>query len=154
MIEALAALAVLAPPPELVEIRDGVRPCKQLRAVYRDGDERVGTTELRVFGRWARLVRTEPGADEPAIYKGSVPEKLCRRLLRRATENKLWKARSKRKRAVDDETRPSIALGVKHLGRFRVKMFGFDVQNDTAFATSRATLIYIVRRLSDNEIRW
>ncbi len=155
MIALLAIAALSGPPPERVQvvidvleaIRRGERPCTDLVARYHDGDETVGTTTVRIAKGWVRVIRKEPDA-EKATYRGRLPKGMCQAIIKNVIDARLWRARSKRKRAVPDETRPQITIGAQGVKPFKVRMWGFTVQNNTAFAIARSQLIQVARVVS------
>lgn len=154
----LALIALAGPPPDpllaaLEEIRAGERPCKELVARYTDGDDDVGVTVVRVAKGWTRVTRTEPG-QEKQTWRGRLPRGLCERLVTNALDGKLWTARSKRKKPVQGETRPTIQLGTTGQGRFTVRMWDYDIQNKAVFAIARAQLLLIARRVSKGAVRY
>ena len=147
------------PPPEtegpipaaLVAIAKGERPCRELRGRYRDGNDTLGTTTISLWGGWAKVVRRMPGVPEE-IYRGRIGRTMCLRLVRNATERRLWRVRQRRRKAVDDETRPLIRLGVKGVGSFTVRVWGFDVQDQPGFAVARGQLLALAIRLSGGKV--
>jgi hypothetical protein len=157
LLTAFALQAAGAAPPEpllvaLGEIRDGARPCKELRVRYQDGNEEHGKTVIGVMGRWARVVRTEPGA-ESVTHRGSIGGKLCVRIARVLLDGELWKARvPKKHKPSDGETRPSITVRVKGYGSFKRTMWGYSVQESAVFAKTRANMLLVARRVSDLQV--
>lgn len=166
----VAAATDKPPPPKIIdatmalnEIVQGTRPCKELRMRYRDGNAAVGITEIRLVGRFARVIRTEPPAapiegreEAPApvktVYRGRLPKGVCERLARSADEGRLWAARTKRHKLLDDETQPHIRVAVKGKGSYSVTMPGFEVQNAPAFAITRGYLLYVARSVSNGAV--
>jgi hypothetical protein len=133
-------------------LADGTRACKDLRVVYRDGSDELGWTTVRLSGRYARVLREVPG-QEPAEFRGVVPKGTCRSIARAALWGKFWKLRSSRSEPGADETKPSMRLRVPGYKK-RVAMPGFAVQNASAFAMMRGTLLVVARHLSKDVVRY
>ena len=137
----------------LAEIRDGARPCRDLRVRYRDGSDAFGWTVVSVARTWARVERTEPGA-EPQVFRGPLGREMCLRIARNAADARLWKVRRRRREVGDDETEPLIRMGVAGVGSFTVRTWGFDVQDQTAFAVARGQLLVLATRLSHGVVTY
>ncbi len=137
----------------LTAIHAGERPCADLTAYYRDGNDEVGYTTVRVAKRWARVIREEPD-QEKVVYRGRLPRGMCERMVRNALKGELWTSRSKRKTPLEDETRITIRMSVKGAGAFTARMWDFDVQNKAVFAIARAQLLQIARRVSKNVVNY
>ena len=135
----------------LEEIRAGERPCSQLRIRYRDGSDELGWTTITVRAGRIRVERAAPEA-EPQSWRGRLRGAWCQRLIRNAVESQLWRARGRRRAALEDETRPELKFGVHDIGRIRVAMFGFEAQDHKPFAVARGQLLILARVLSDGAV--
>ena len=154
MFNLLVMLALAASPPDVPEvlqaIDNGDRACSQLRIRYRDGNDTLGSTIVLVGGSYGRVIRQSPDGTVQE-FRGRLPKGMCRRLVRKAVAYEVWRTRKVRRQPGDDETRPSLRIGIKGK-QIRLSMPGFAVQDRPAFAVLRGQLLVIARALSDGAV--
>ncbi len=153
----IIAICVTLPPEweaALNEILEGRQPCNRLFIRYQDGNGSLGRTIVRVRGGYARVIRHGADGLTPVAHSGRIGHRGCVRLVRQILRYPFRRPSQRRRIAHSDETRPEILIRIDNGLRIRERRFGFDVQNDPAFAVLRGEMIRIARQLSAGTVRW